>query len=54
MTERAVLAGAALLLVALALLAMASLHERHYKNRRWTLLEARLSALERSWLGEHD
>lgn len=53
MTERALLAGAALLLVAVALIAMAGLHERHYKNRRWMMLEARLKVLEEIVSGEH-
>ncbi len=54
MTERALIAGAALLIVALALLAMAGLHERHYKNRKYQLLEARLRTLEEIIVGEHD
>lgn len=54
MTERTVILGAALCLVVLAGLAMAGLHERHYKNRRWQMLEARLAVLERIVAGEHD
>jgi hypothetical protein len=53
-TERTIILGAALLLVALASLAMAGLHERHYKNRRWLMLEARLAVLERIVAGEHE
>jgi hypothetical protein len=52
-TERTVIFGVALLVVALAALAMAGMHERHYKNRRWQLLEARLRALEEIVVGEH-
>jgi hypothetical protein len=54
MTERMIVAGVALLLVALALGAMAGLHERHYKNRKWQLLESRVSTLEKIIVGEHD
>lgn len=54
MTERTVTYGIALLLVALALATMASMHERHYKNRRWQMLEARVNVLERIVGGEHD
>lgn len=54
MTERAVIAGVALLLVVLAVTTMASLHENHYKRRRWQLLEGRVSSLERIIVGEHD
>lgn len=54
MTERMVISCIALLLVGLSLLVMAGLHERHYKNRKWQLLESRLSTLERIVVGEHD
>ena len=53
MTERTLVFGVALLVVALALLAMAGMHERHYKNRRWQMLEARLKVLEEIVGGEH-
>jgi hypothetical protein len=53
-TERAIIVGAALLLVGLALLQMATMHDRHYRNRRWQLLEARLAAIERILVGEHE
>lgn len=53
MNERTVVFGVALLVVALALTAMAAGHERHYKNRRWQMLEARLAVLERIISGEH-
>ena len=54
MTERTIVFGIALLLVALAVVAMAGMHERHYKNRRWQMLEARLGVLERIVSGEHE
>ena len=54
MTERALVFGVALLVVALSLAAMAAAHERHYKNRRWQLLEARIGAIEKILTGEHD
>lgn len=54
MTEKAAVYGVALLVVCLALLAMGGLHERHYKNRRNQLLEARLQALEKIIMGEHE
>ncbi len=53
MTERTAIVGAALLLVALALLSMAALHERHYKNRRQQMLEGRVTVLERIIAGDH-
>lgn len=53
MTERALIYGVALLVVGLALLAMAGMHERHYRNRRWQMLEARLRVLEEIVSGEH-
>lgn len=52
--ERTLVWGVALLLIALALLAMAGMHERHYKNRKWQLLESRLQTLEKIVVGEHD
>lgn len=54
MTERAGIYLIALLLVGLSLLAMAGMHERHYRNRKWQLLEGRVSVLERIIVGEHD
>lgn len=54
MTERAVYAAVALLLVALAVVAMGNLHREHYKNRKWQMLEARVNVLERIIAGEHD
>ena len=54
MTERAAVFAAALLIVALALLAMAGMHERHYQQREWKLLRARLDALEGIVVGKHD
>lgn len=54
MTERAVYGMLALLLVGLCAVAMASLHQQHYKNRKFQLLEGRLSSIERIILGEHD
>ncbi len=54
MTERAAILGAALLLVALALLAMVSMHDKHYKSRRMQMFEGRLSSLERIIGGDHD
>lgn len=54
MTERAVIYATALVLVALCALAMASLHQTHYKNRKYQLLEGRLSSLEKIIVGEHD
>ncbi len=54
MTERALVYGVALLVVSLALLAMAGLHDRHYRNRKWQLLEGRVASLERIIVGEHD
>ena len=52
-TERMIILGCALLLVLTAAVSMAGLHDKHYRDRRWKLLEARLSALEASWIGEH-
>jgi hypothetical protein len=52
-TERALVLGAALLLIGLALVTMAGMHERHYRNRRWQMLEARLAVLEQIVGGEH-
>lgn len=54
MTERAVIFGVALIVIALALAGMFAAHERHYKNRRWMLLEARLKTLEAIISGEHE
>lgn len=53
MTERALIYGVALLVVALALGAMGLAHERHYKNRRWQMLEGRVNVLEQIVGGEH-
>jgi type II secretory pathway component PulK len=53
-TERALVYGVALLVVALALATMAAMHENHYKRRRWQLLEGRVASLERIIVGEHD
>jgi hypothetical protein len=53
-TERAVVFGVAILLVALALLAMYGMHDQHYKNRRWQMLEARLNVVEKIVAGDHD
>lgn len=54
MMERSLFLAAALMLVGLSLLAMAGMHERHYRNRKWQLLEGRVSSLERIIVGEHD
>lgn len=54
MTERAAVYGVALVLVALCLLAMAGLHDRHYRNRRWQMLEGRVNVLEQILRGDHD
>lgn len=54
MTERSLVFGVALLVVALALLAMAGLHREHYRSRRWQMLEGRLSTLEKIVAGEHE
>lgn len=54
MTERALIYATALLIVGLSLLAMAGLHDRHYRNRKWQLLESRVSGLEKIVAGEHD
>lgn len=54
MTERTIVFGFALLVVALALSAMAGMHRGHYDRRKWQLLEGRVSSLERIIVGEHD
>lgn len=54
MTERTVIFGVALLVVALALTSMITLHDKHYKNRKLQLIEGRVASLERIILGEHD
>ena len=54
MTERAVIFGVALTLVALALVTMVTMHDKHYKNRKLQLVEGRVASLERIILGEHD
>lgn len=54
MTERSLILLAAFGFVALALLTMGGLHQSHYKNRRWQLLEGRVSSLERIIVGDHD
>ena len=54
MTERAVIYATALVIVALALLMMSSLHNQHYKNRKFQLLEGRLASLEKIVVGDHD
>lgn len=53
MTERAIYAAVALLIVGIALLAMASLHREHYKGRKWQMLEGRVSVIENILAGEH-
>jgi hypothetical protein len=53
-TERTLAYGIALLLVALCLVAMAGMHERHYKNRRWQMLEGRVGVIEKIITGDHD
>jgi hypothetical protein len=53
-TDRAVYAALALLLVGLCLIAMAGLHREHYKGRKWQMLEARVNVLEKIIGGEHD
>jgi len=53
-TERTAVYLVAALLVGLSLLAMAGMHERHYRNRRWQLLEGRVASLERIIVGDHD
>lgn len=47
MTEYRLVWALALCLVGLALVSMFAAHERHYKERRWTLLTARVDALEK-------
>ena len=54
MTERAVILGVALFVIALALATMAGMHRGHYDRRKWQLLEGRVSSLERIVVGEHD
>lgn len=54
MSERTIVISAAVFLIALALLGMAAAHERHYKNRKWQMLEGRVSTIERIVAGEHD
>lgn len=54
MTERSLILLVAVVFVALSLLAMGGLHQSHYKNRRWQLLEGRVSSLERIIVGDHD
>ena len=46
--------GAALLLVALALATMATMHEQHYRRRRFTMLEGRVATLEKIVAGDHE
>lgn len=53
MTERTVAVGLAVLLVAISLVLMAAAHERHYKNRKWQMLEGRVNILEQIISGEH-
>ena len=54
MTERSVVYLTALLLIGVALAQMFAMHERHYKNRRYQMLEGRVDVLERIVRGEHD
>lgn len=53
-SERTLIFGLAFLIVFLALVGMAGLHERHYKNRRSQMLEGRVAVLEKIISGEHD
>lgn len=53
MTERTLVYGIALLLVSVSLILMAAAHERHYKNRKYQMLEGRLGVLEQIITGEH-
>jgi hypothetical protein len=53
-TEKTIVYGIALMIVALALATMFGMHQGHYKNRKIQLLEGRLASLERIILGEHD
>lgn len=54
MTERSLIIGAALLLVAMALLTMGGLHREHYKSRRYQMLEGRMDVVEKILRGDHD
>ncbi len=54
MTERGIVYAVALLVVAMMAVGMMAAHERHYKNRRWQMLEARVNVLEKIVAGEHD
>jgi hypothetical protein len=45
-TEYRIVAVLGVCLVALALVTMLAAHEKHYKERRYRLLEARLGAVE--------
>jgi len=53
-TERSLILLVAVAIVAFSLLAMGAAHQTHYKNRRWQLLEGRVSSLERIIVGDHD
>jgi hypothetical protein len=44
--ETPIVVALAVCVVALALVAMLAAHEKHYKERRYRLLEARLGAVE--------
>lgn len=46
MMDLRTVAGAFLVALLIVGLATVALHENHYKDRRWRLLEARLAALE--------
>lgn len=46
MTDLRLVAVAFVVALVIVGLATVALHENHYKDRRWTLLEARLKAVE--------
>ena len=50
MIERGTIYALAVAVVVIAVLAMLSAHEHHYKERRWRHLEARLAVLESMYL----
>lgn len=54
MTERTVILGVALLIVAMSLVGMAGAHQTHYRRRKLQILAARVDALERIVAGDHD
>jgi hypothetical protein len=53
-TERAIFAAVALLIVGLALITMGGLHQNHYRTRKLQLLVARIDAIEKIISGDHD